>query len=144
MKTKQLNNKGSGLLSRPDEQSSENNNTADPAQQAGGRPARVLPFVNRAERESSRALSTERVLAALRRWMPHQYELAEIVGKWIWITFPEPPPEQVRAELSQFGFHWNNYRKCWQHPCGHVASEGSGIDPRQKYGSRFVADQVAA
>jgi hypothetical protein len=139
MKTKQLKNQKSGLLSRPDEQSSkaENNNTPS-------KPIRVLPFVNRAERESSRALSTERVLAALRRWMPHQYELAEVVGQWIWITFPEPPPEQVRAELSQFGFHWNSYRKCWQHPCGQFASEGSGADPRLKYGSHFVADHVAA
>lgn len=70
--------------------------------------------------------------------------LAEVVGKWVWITFPEQPTEQVRGQLSQFGFHWNNVRKCWQHPCGQFATEGSGADPRQKYGSRFAADQVAA
>jgi hypothetical protein len=142
MKTKQLKNQNSGLLSRPDEQSSKAVNSNTPQQPS--KPVRVLPFVNRSERDASRALSTDRVLAALRRCMPHQYELAEIVGQWIWITFPEPPPEQVRAELSQFGFHWNNYRKCWQHPCGHFASEGSGADPRLKYGSRFAADQLAA
>ena len=52
--------------------------------------------------------------------------------------------EQVRSQLSQFGFHWNNSRKCWQHPCGQFATEGSGQDPRQKYGSRFAADLKAA
>ena len=126
MKTKQIKNQNEGLPSRPDEQQS---------QQAAGRPARVLPYVNFAEREANRALSTDKVLDLLRQWMPAQHHLAEVVGKWIWITFPEPPPEQVRGQLSQFGFHWNNTRKCWQHPCGHFATEGSGADPRQKYGS---------
>ena len=107
-------------------------------------PARILPYVNYAEREANRALSTERVLELLRRWMPAQYDLAEVVGKWGWITFPEPPAEQIRGQLSQFGFHWNNVRKCWQHPCGQFATEGSNADPRQKYGSHFAADQVAA
>ena len=76
--------------------------------------------------------------------MPAQYALAEVVGKWVWITFPEQPAEQVRGQLSQFGFHWNNYRKCWQHPCGQFATEGSHEDPRQKYGSHFAADLKAA
>jgi len=48
------------------------------------------------------------------------------------------------GQLSQFGFHWNNSRKCWQHPCGQFATEGSGADPRQKYGSHFAADLKAA
>ena len=71
-------------------------------------------------------------------------DLAEVVGKWVWISFPEQPAEQVRSQLSQFGFHWNNSRKCWQHPCGQFATEGSGADPRQKYGSHFAADLKAA
>ena len=112
--------------------------------QAGAPTARILPYVNYAEREANRALPTERILDLLRRCMPAQYDLAEVVGKWIWITFPEQPAEQVRGQLSQLGFHWNNYRKCWQHPCGQFATEGSHEDPRQKYGSRFAADQVAA
>ena len=115
-----------------------------PSEQTPARPVKVLPFVNYKERDANRALPTDRVLESLRRWMPKQYELAEIVGQWIWITFTEQPVEQVRAELSQLGFHWNNSRKCWQHPCGQFATEGSGADPRQKYGSRFAADQVAA
>jgi hypothetical protein len=96
--------------------------------------------VNFKQRDENRALPTNRVLELLRRWMPAQYALAEIVGKWVWITFPEQPAEQVRGQLSQFGFHWNNYRKCWQHPCRQFATEGSSADPRQKYGSHFAAD----
>jgi hypothetical protein len=105
---------------------------------------RVLPFVNHQEREANRALPTSRVLELLRRWQPKQYALAEVVGQWIWITFNEQPAEKVRADLSQLGFHWNNSRKCWQHPCGQFATEGSDADPRQKYGSHFAADLKAA
>lgn len=116
-----------------------------PAQPANGR-----PYVNFQERERNRQLPVDRVLAILRRWMPRQFELAEVVGTWIWITFPEQPAEQVRAELSQLGFHWNNTRKCWQHPCGQIKTEGSPEDPRVKYGSfrasavRTPANPVAA
>ncbi len=108
------------------------------------KPARTLPYVDYKQRQENRALATDKVLDLLRRWMPNQYNLAEIVGQWVWITFPEQPAEQVRGQLSQFGFHWNNVRQCWQHPCGQFRTEGSGEDPRQRYGSRFAADQVAA
>src|SRR5260370_2612519 len=107
-------------------------NTSDPAPQAGGTPQGVKPYVNFAERDFNRKLSVEQVLEKLRRWMPQQYELAEVVGKWAWITFPEQPIERVRAELSQLGFHWNNTRKCWQHPCGHTLQRGTH-EPLAKY-----------
>ena len=94
--------------------------------------APVKPYVNFAERDFNRALPVEKVLEKLKRWMPAQYELAEVVGKWVWITFPEPPEERIRAELSQLGFHWNNTRKCWQHPCGATLPRGTQ-EPRAKY-----------
>ena len=94
--------------------------------------APVKPYVNFAERDFNRSLPVEKVLEKLKRWMPAQYELAEVVGKWIWITFPEAPDERIRAELSQLGFHWNNTRKCWQHPCGQTLPRGTQ-EPRQKY-----------
>ena len=152
MKTKSNKNQKSGLPSRPDEQRSENTSAVQPpavaapaaAEQGSSRPSRILPYVNYQQREENRALATEKVLDLLRQWLPKAYDLAEVVGKWVWVTFPEQPAEQVRGQLSQFGFHWNNSRKCWQHPCGQFATEGSGADPRQKYGSRFAADQVAA
>ncbi len=101
------------------------------------------PYVNFEERERNRKLPVERVLEILHRWMPRQYELAEVVGKWIWITFPEQPMERVRAELSQIGFHWNNTRKCWQHPCGETLPRGQQ-EPREKYTSFFPADRAVA
>ena len=101
------------------------------------------PYVNFEERERNRQLPVDKVLAVLRRWMPRQYELAEVVGQWIWITFPEQPIERVRADLSQLGFHWNNTRKCWQHPCGQTLPRGQQ-NPREKYATYFPADQVAA
>jgi hypothetical protein len=133
----------SGNANRQTEKAPEKNQTPTaPAPET--KPARILPYVNFQQREENRALSTDKVLDLLRRWTPAAYDLAEVVGKWVWITFPEQPAEQVRGQLSQFGFHWNNYRKCWQHPCGQFATEGSDADPREKYGSRFAADQVAA
>ena len=146
MKTKSNKKQSSGLSFRPDEQRSENNTAQQTtaAQTPETKPARILPYVNYAEREANRALPTEKVLDLLRQWLPAAYDLAEVVGKWVWVTFPEQPAEQLRGQLSQFGFHWNNARKCWQHPCGQFATEGSGADPRQKYGSHFAADLKAA
>jgi hypothetical protein len=101
--------------------------------------APVKPYVNFAERDFNRTLSVEKVLEKLKRWMPAQFELAEVVGKWVWITFPEAPAERVRAELSQLGFHWNNTRKCWQHPCGATLPRGTQ-EPRSKYEVWFPMD----
>ena len=120
------------------------NTTAQPApagQPKQAKPAK--PYVNFEERERNRQLPTERVLELLKRWMPRQFEIAEVVGKWIWIQFAEPPAETVRAELSQLGFHWNNKRQAWQHPCGHVTA-GTNEEPRAKYASYFPADRAAA
>ena len=134
----------SGNANRQTEKAPEKNQTPAPAEAAPQKAARILPYVNFQQREENRTLSTDKVLDLLRRWMPAAYDLAEVVGKWVWITFPEQPAEQLRGQLSQFGFHWNNARKCWQHPCGQFKTEGSTQDPRQKYGSFFAADQVAA
>src|ERR1043166_3156402 len=104
--------------------------------------APVKPYVNFAERDFNRALPVEKVLEKLKRWMPAQFELAEVVGKWVWITFPEAPAERIRAELSQLGFHWNNTRKCWQHPCGQTLPRGQQ-EPREKYGTWFAHAHAA-
>jgi hypothetical protein len=91
---------------RPDRAVEQKNNTPPqpqvaPAKQAGGPsgtdPARILPYVNFKERDANRALPTDRMLELLRRWMPRQCELAEVVGKWVWITFPEQPADQAAA-----------------------------------------------
>jgi hypothetical protein len=136
---------GSGLKNRT-EQLSETETAKTPEtetapQETGTVNAPVKPYVNFAERDFNRKLSVEKVLEKLERWMPEQFKLAEVVGRrpdsgWIWITFPEPPIERIRAELSQLGFHWNNTRKCWQHPCGETLPRGQQ-EPRDKYEAWF-------
>jgi hypothetical protein len=143
MKTKNQNNKasqtnnniksgstdsGSELKNRTEQVSATATETAKTVTQD----APVKPYVNFAERDFNRKLSVEKVLEKLERWMPAQFELAEVVGKWIWISFPEPPAERIRVELSQLGFHWNNVRKCWQHPCGETLPRGQQ-EPHEKY-----------
>jgi len=149
MKTTKTKTTKSELQSRPEHpingKQTDSQPSVAPKQSEGGstinRADRVLPYVNFEQREQNRSLSTDQVLDLLRQWLPEQYNLAEIVGKWIWLTFPEPPAEKIRGQLSQFGFHWNNHRKCWQHPCGTTLNPRPStlnppIDPRQKYGSR--------
>jgi len=152
MKTKQIKtakaNSSSGLPIRPEQSSTDTAKaaeqsptpTAGAALSSGGEGkgiGSIRPYVNFEERERNRQLPMDRVLAILKRWNPRQFDLAEVVGNWIWITFPEQPDERVRADLSQLGFHWNNTRKCWQHPCGQVTTRGQQ-DPRLKYGSRMA------
>ncbi len=74
---------------------------------------------------------------------PRFWELAEVVGKWVWIQFDDRQPRQITAALSQFGFHWNRKRQLWQHPCGQFVT-GSVQDPCQKYHAYFPADAKAA
>jgi hypothetical protein len=152
MKTKTKTKKqiNSELKSRPEQLSTDTQSTASqPApQSAQPQPETPVktqrkPYVDFKKREQNRQLPTERVLALLRRWLPRQYEIAEVIGQWVWIQFTETPAEPIRAELSQLGFHWNPKRKAWQHPCGRV-TEGSPKDPRERYASYFPADAQAA
>ena len=79
------------------------------------------------------------MLKLLRSKAPRFWDVAEVVGKWVWITFTEKQPREVTMTLSELGFHWNKIRQCWQHPCG-TWSERTPRDPRTKYGSYFAAD----
>lgn len=102
------------------------------------------PKINTARRRANRALNTERLLALLRRETPKFFELAEVVGKWVWIQFDGKQPVTVTAVLSELGFHWNNKRQSWQHPCGLHRDQSVTFDPRRKYGSYFAAAQKPA
>jgi hypothetical protein len=94
-----------GLKNRTEQlsetETAETPETETAPQETGTVNAPVKPFVNFAERDFNRKLPVEKVLEKLERWMPEQFKLAEVVGKWIWISFPEPPIERIRAELSQ-------------------------------------------
>ena len=94
-------------------------------------------------RFQNRALSTEKLLDVLYHETPRFWELAQVVGKWVWIQFEDKQPPEITAALSQFGFHWNRKRQTWHYPCGQFRT-GSHRDPRDKYQTYFPADAKAA
>jgi hypothetical protein len=100
--------------------------------------------IDLARRQANRTLNTEKLLALLRSETPKFFELAEIVGKWVWIQFDQKQPVTVTSVLSELGFHWNSKRQSWQHPCGLFRDRSVTFDPRKKYGSRFATDQKPA
>ena len=100
--------------------------------------------INTARRHANRALNTNKLLALLRSETPNFFELAEVVGKWVWIQFDGKQPVTVTSVLSELGFHWNNKRQSWQHPCGLFRDQSVNFDPRKKYGSYFAAERQAA
>ena len=59
---------------------------------------------------------------------------AEVVGRWVWLTFHEKPMPETRQLLKDFGFRWIQKRGRWAHNCGHY-SMGSVRDPRHTYGA---------
>ena len=78
------------------------------------------------------------MLNLLHTQLPAAYRLAEVVGKWVWVTFKEQPAAEIRQQLAQLGFHWNRERQAWQHPCGKF-SLGSQADPHEKYSAYYPA-----
>ena len=102
------------------------------------------PKINMELRRANRALETEKLLALLRSETPNFFDIAEVVGKWVWIQFDGKQPVTVTAVLSELGFHWNNKRQSWQHPCGLFRDQSVRFDPRKRYGSYFAADQKPA
>ena len=95
--------------------------------------------IDSAARKQNRTLPTPKVLSLLHRQLPAAYRLAEVVGKWVWVTFKEQPAAEIRQQLAQLGFHWNRERQAWQHPCGQFRLSSSG-DPREKYQSYQPAE----
>ena len=107
-------------------------------------PANVRPS-SVSKHQVNRALSTEAVLNFLRTRLPGQYEVAEVVGKWVWLDVSPARKPGLASVLWALGFHWNQRRGVWQHPCG--AFNPFGIhpaDPRAKYRSYFPADVLPA
>ena len=94
---------------------------------------------------ANRRLTTETVLNYLRTKFPQLYELAEVVGKWVWLDVSPARKPLLAKTLWALGFHWNQRRGVWQHPCGKFDPLGSHpTDPRAKYRSYFPADVLPA
>jgi hypothetical protein len=107
--------------------------------------SQLLGFEGRPEidfdlRRANRTLDTERLLLLLRTEAPRFFEIAEVVGKWVWIQFSDKQPPSITRVLAECGFHWNNTRQVWQHPCGTIQRERAAFDPRKRYRSYFAAD----
>ena len=90
-------------------------------------------------RKKNRTLPTPKVLNLLLNSLPDVYRAAEVVGKWVWVTFKETPAAEIRQQLAQLGFHWNRERQAWQHPCGAFRLSSAG-DPHERYPSYYPAD----
>jgi hypothetical protein len=101
-----------------------------------------LPIDSEA-RMKNRTMPTDKVLALLHTVNPDLFNLAEVVGKWIWVQFKEQPAATLRQQLAQLGFHWNRERQAWQHPCGAFRLRGAG-DPHDKYPTYYPGDQKPA
>ena len=73
------------------------------------------PEIDFALRRANRALETEKLLALLRSDAPRFFEIAEVVGKWVWIQFSDKQPPTITSVLS----------RAWlpleQHPAGLAA-----------------------
>ena len=124
MKTTSSKSKKSELQSRPEQLST---STGD------------RPKINLELRRANRKLETGKLLSLLQSETPNFFELAEVVGKWVWIHFSDKQPPTVTRVLAELGFHWNNARQTWQHPCGTIVEEPATYDPRKRYGSYFAA-----
>jgi hypothetical protein len=96
---------------------------------------RDRPVIDWNLRNRNRQLPTADLLALLRTQAPDLFAIAQVVGKWVWVQFPDKQAPEVTSVLAQLGFHWNNKRCCWQHPCGPVTVDASPDDPRAKYGA---------
>lgn len=112
-----------------------------PAQTAEPRQDNRLP-IDLEARKQNRSLDAATVLMELKRLAPVAFNVAQVVGKWVWVQFKDQPARETRQALAQLGFHWNNTRQTWQHPCGKF-SFSSKADPREKYAAQHP-DQLAA
>jgi hypothetical protein len=142
-KTMKTNTKNQiGLGSKSAQSSSTNSSTA--ATEATPQSALPTPRsdsrlpIDTEARKKNRTLPTPKVLNLLLTSAPDIYRLAEVVGKWVWVTFKEQPAAEIRQKLAQLGFHWNRERQAWQHPCGQFRLS-SAYDPHEKYSSYYPA-----
>lgn len=70
---------------------------------------------------------------------------AEIVGKYVWVTFDDKPDKIVREILKGAGFYWSKRRLAWMHPCGNRSTKpATRYHPIEKYGSVTVDQDVVA
>ena len=100
----------------------------------------ALPRIDFRLRRRNRSLNCARLVRMLRRECPDLYERAEVVGRWVWVQFHQPPAVNLRRQLAELGFHWNRSRQAWQHPGGGRTTPAALRHPRQQFFTYFPAD----
>ncbi len=65
---------------------------------------------------------------------------ARVVGKWVWIKFPDKPNATIRHNLKDFGFRWSKRRQQWAHNCGHSTKPALSYKPWDKYQTTSLDD----
>ncbi len=104
-------------------------------------PANVRPSSVSKRQVQSRPVHGSDLRATCGPRLPQQYNLAEVVGKWIWLDVSPARKPALAQMLWTLGFHWTHRRGVWQHPCGKFDPLGSHpTDPRAKYHSYYPAD----
>jgi len=58
---------------------------------------------------------------------------AELVGKWVWVTFAAKPARDLRDQMRLLGFIYSARRGKWAHNCGHPTPSAVDSDPFAKY-----------
>ena len=52
---------------------------------------------------------------------------AEMVGRWVWVTFAQKPDTSLRRLLKKYGFRWSGRRGCERRiPCGRQSGSCHG------------------
>ena len=74
----------------------------------------------------------------IKKEAPELAPLTSRVGNWLWLSFTEKQSPDITAKISELGFHWNNNRQVWQHPCGRFHRNPVSYDPRTRYGEQPV------
>lgn len=64
---------------------------------------------------------------------------AEMVGKWIWVSFTAKPARALRDAMRQLGFVYSSRRRKWAHNCGNPTQSAFASDPFAKYPRKPIA-----
>jgi len=60
-----------------------------------------LPPIDAEKRKANRTLPLPKVLNLLHAQLPAAYRLAEVVGKWVWVTFKEQPAAEKATKGTE-------------------------------------------
>jgi hypothetical protein len=90
-------------------------------------------------RRTRRTFNVFHMVNLIKKEAPELAPLTSRVGGWLWLRFDGVQPPDVTARVAQLGFHWNNNRQVWQHPCGRFHKNPASYDPRARYGEQPVA-----